>query len=274
MGPLKYRIFTIAAGMAILAACNNKAEGQTVAVVNGQEITLSELNFELGLANVPPGSDKAVVRAQVLQSMIDRRLIAAQALKEGVDKTPDFLSRKRRAEEDLLISMLSSQRLKSVALPSVRETDAFIASHPAMFANRELWALEQVQFQPPADPSVQAEIDKTPSLAALVAVLQKHGVTFAQQKNRLDTAIVPAELYQKISAIREGEPFIVRVGDRAIASVIVGREAKPLGGDQARPIAADAMRREQSAKDMANRVSGLRKAAKIEYQKGFAPAKP
>ena len=260
--------------MAILSACNDKkAEGQTVAVVNGQEITQSELNFELGLGNVPPGADKAAARSQVLQAMIDRRLLASQAEQEGVDTTPDFISRKRRTEEDLLISMLSTQRLKAVALPSARETDAFIASRPAMFANRELWNLEQIQFQPPANPAVQAEIDKTPTFAGLLAVLKKNNIATAQQKNRLDTAIVPAELYQKISAVGAGEPFIVRVGDRAIASVIVGREPKPLLGDQARPIAAEVMRREQSSKDMANRVGNLRKAAKIEYKKGFEPPK-
>ena len=258
--------------MIILAACNNKAEGQTVAVVNGEEITLSELNFELGMANVPPGADKAAARSQVLQSMIDRRLIAIQAKKEGVDTTPDFISRKRRAEEDLLISMLSTQRLKSVALPSARDTDAFIASHPAMFANRKIWDLDQIQYQPPSDPAIQAEINKTKTFPELLAVLQKNGITVARQKNRLDTAVVPAELFQKISTLPAGEPFIVRVGDRAIASVIVEREAKPLVGEQARPIAAEVMRKEQSAKDMANRVSSLRKTAKIEYQKGFAPA--
>ena len=258
--------------MIILAACNNKAEGQTVAVVNGEEITLSELNFELGMANVPPGADKAAARSQVLQSMIDRRLIAIQAKKEGVDTTPDFISRKRRAEEDLLISMLSTQRLKSVALPSARDTDAFIASHPAMFANREIWDLDQIQYQPPSDPAIQAEINKTKTFPELLAILQKNGITVARQKNRLDTAVVPAELFQKISTLPAGEPFIVRVGDRAIASVIVEREAKPLVGEQARPIAAEVMRKEQSAKDMANRVSSLRKTAKIEYQKGFAPA--
>ena len=120
----------------------------------------------------------------------------------------------------------------------------------------------------------QAEIDKTRNFAELVAVLQKSGVQINQQKNRLDTAVIPPELFQKISVLPAGEPFIVKVGDRAIASVIAAREDKPIVGDQARPIAADALRKEQGAKDMANRVSGLRKAAKIEYQKGFAPKKP
>ena len=271
---MMYRTATIAIGMIMLSACGHKAEGQTVAVVNGQEITLSELNFELGLANVPPGADKEAVRTQVLQSLIDRRLLADQAKKDGVETTPDFVNRKRRGEEDLLIAMMSAKRLNTVAVPTARETDAYIASHPAMFANHQLWDLVQVQYQAPSNPAVQAEIDKTRNFAELLAVLQKNGVQINQQKNRLDTAVIPPELFQKISVLPAGEPFIVKVGDRAIASVIAAREDKPIVGDQARPIAADALRKEQGAKDMANRVSGLRKAAKIEYQKGFAPKKP
>ena len=270
---MKYRIVTLAAGIIALAACNHKAEGQTVAVVNGQEITLSELNFELGLANIPEGSDKSATRSQILQSMIDRRLLAAQARQDGIDTTPDFISRKRRGEEDLLISMALMRRLKSAQVPSARETDAYVASHPAMFANRELWDLAQVQYQAPKDAAIQSEIEKTHAFANLLTILQKHGIAGVQQKNRLDTAVVPAELFQKISSLPQGEPFIVRVGDRAIASVIVAREAKSVVGDQARPIAANALRKEQGAKDMANRVSGLRKAAKIDYKPGFAPPK-
>ena len=94
---------------------------------------------------------------RVLQQMIDRRLLADQAKKEGVDTTPEYISRKRRSEDDLLISMLSAQRFKSVALPSARDTDAYIASHPAMFANRQLWELDQIQYQPPSDPAQRVD---------------------------------------------------------------------------------------------------------------------
>lgn len=260
--------------MLFLSACGNKAEGQTVAVVNGQEITLSELNFELGLINAPEGADKTAIRSQALQSLIDRRLLASQAKEDGIETTPDFIIRKQRGEQDLLISMLSAKRLNTVAVPTAKETDAYIASHPGMFANRQIWALQQVQYQPPTDPAVQAQIDKTKSMSELVSVLQKNGIATTPQMNRMDTAVVPPELFQKISALPAGEPFIVKVAGKAIASAIVGSEPKPIAGDEARPVAAAALRKEQSGKDMESRISGLRKDAKIEYQKGYAPAKP
>ena len=84
----------IAVGLAlVISGCNKKAEGQTVAVVNGEEITAAELNAELSNAKAPPGLDKKDVRSRVLQQMIDRRLLAQQATKDGVEKSPDFLNR-------------------------------------------------------------------------------------------------------------------------------------------------------------------------------------
>ena len=52
-------------GGILLSGCQRKAEGQTVAVVNGQEITLPELNFALGQVRVPDGANKDAIRAQV-----------------------------------------------------------------------------------------------------------------------------------------------------------------------------------------------------------------
>src|SRR5689334_24360697 len=102
---VKYRVLA-AISLAVLAsACNRKAEGQTVAVVNGDEITVPDLNFALNQAKVPEGADKKLARSQLLQQLVDRRLLAQQARQEGIDKTAEYLNARRRADEDLLISM-------------------------------------------------------------------------------------------------------------------------------------------------------------------------
>jgi peptidyl-prolyl cis-trans isomerase C len=257
----------------LLSGCQRKAEGQTVAVVNGQEITLPELNFALSQAKVPDGADKTAVRSQLLQQLVDRKLLVEQARSEGIDKTPDFLNRQRQAEDQLLLTMLAARRLNTTQLPSDREVNAFIASHPGMFANRETWDLDQVQYLTPKDPGIAAEIQKTKTIDQLIAVLQSHKIEIKRQKNRLDTAIVPPDLYSKLSALSQGEPFVVPVGDRSVASAVVGREPNPLTGDQAKPAAVAMMRKQQTATSLQGLLKSLRSSAKIEYQPGYAPAK-
>ena len=275
VGGLRVRSkLVLAVGLALLAsACNKKAEGQTVAVVNGEEITAAELNAELGSAKIPEGADKNQVRARLLQTMIDRRLLAQQAKTDGLDKTPEYLNRQRKMTEDVLISMLAAPQIDTAQLPANSEIERFQASHPWMFAQREQWNLEQLRFALPANAAVKAKLDQAKSLDELSKALTDSGITFNRQKNRLDTAVIPQNIYGQLATLRAGEPFIIPVGGQAVASVIVSREPTPLIGEQAKPIAVAAMRREQAAKLMQNRLSALRQTAKIEYKEGYAPPK-
>ena len=261
----------LAVGLALMAsACDKKAEGQTVAIVNGEEITAAELNAELANANVRQGADRDQARARVLQAMIDRRLLAQQAKTDGLDKSPEYLNRQRRTNEELLIRMLASRQIDTAQLPSNSEIQRFQASHPWMFDKREQWALEQVRFAMPTDAAVRAKIDAAKSLDEITKILTDSGIAFTRQKNRLDTAIIPQNLYGQLAG-SGSEPFVIPVGNQAVASVITAREPAPIAGEQAKPIAVAAMRREQAAKLMQNRLTSIRQAAKIEYKEGFAP---
>lgn len=270
---MKYGILAAVAVSVLVSGCQRKAEGQTVAVVNGDEITAPDLNFALNLAKVPDGADKDKARSQVLEQLVDRRLLAEQARKEGIDKSPDYLNRQRRANEDLLISMLADRRLNTAQLPSDQEIQTYIASHPETFANREVWDLDQIKFQVATDPATKAEIAGSHSMDALVATLQKHNIPFQRQKNKLDTGIVPIDLYKKLMSLPAGEPFSIAAGNAVVVNAIVGREPHPITGDQAKPVAVQAMRKAQAAKTLQGLLKSLRDSAKVEYQPGYAPAK-
>lgn len=258
----------------VLSGCNKKAEGQTVAIVNGEEITAAELNAELSGANIPAGMDKDQARKRVLQQMIDRRLVAQQAKKDGIDKSPDFLNRQRRLNEDLLINMFAARQVDTNRLPSDPEIVRFQQSRPEMFANREQWNLDQIRFTMPASTAVQQKIQAAKSLDDITKALTEAGVTFDRQKNRLDTAIVPHDLYARIQTASPGEPFIVPLGNLVVASAITSREPAPITGNQARSVAVAAMRRTEATKLMQDRLKSLRQAAKIDYKPGFAPTAP
>ncbi|HJR82439.1 MAG TPA: SurA N-terminal domain-containing protein [Sphingomicrobium sp.] len=262
----------LALSLAILVSgCDKKAEGQTVAIVNGEEITAAELNAELDNAKIPPGVSKDQARNRVLQQMIDRRLLAQQAKKDGLDKSPEFLNRQRRMNEDLLINMFASRQIDTTKLPSEPEIQRYQASRPEMFANREQWNLEQLRFTMPTDEKVKAKLEAAKSLEEVATALGEAGITFNRQKNRLDTAVIPHDLYGRLLTVPPGEPFIIPVGNLAIASVVVSREPAAITGDQARPVAVAAMRRAQAAKLMQDRLKSLRTGAKIDYKPGFAP---
>jgi len=170
--------------------------------------------------------------------------------------------------------MFASRQVDTTRLPSDPEIARFQASRPEMFAKREQWNLDQLRFALPSDPAVKAKLAAAHSLDEIAKILTDAGVTFDRQKNRLDTAVVPHDLYGRIETAPPTEPFIVPVGNLAIASVITSREPAAITSDEARPIAVAAMRRTDAAKVMQERLTALRQAAKIDYKPGFAPAAP
>ena len=132
--------------------------------------------------------------------------------------------------------MLAARRLNTTQLPSDREVEAYIATIPDVRQSRDLGS-GSGSVSHAEDPSIAAEIEKTNSIDQIIAVLQSHKIEFKRQKNRLDTAIVPTELYSQACALPPGEPFLVPVGDRSVASAVASKEPNPLTGDQAKPAA-------------------------------------
>jgi EpsD family peptidyl-prolyl cis-trans isomerase len=265
-------LFTILLAF-IVSSCERKPEGQTVAIVNNEEITAADLNAELTSENATAAGTTKEARARALQKLIDRRLLAQQAKSDGLDKSPEFLNQQRRMTEDLLINMLVSRRVNTAQIPSPDEINRYEAGRPEMFANREFWTLEQVLYPLQKNPAVVAKLGAAASLDEITQILTANGIQFTRNTKKIDTVVFPHNIYTQIAGLKPGEPFIAPGSQRAVANVISAREPAPIAGDQARQIALSAMRREQVDTFLLDRVKNLKATAKIQYQPGFAPPK-
>lgn len=251
--------------------CKKQATGQSIAVVNNEEISQAELNDELTAANVPESADKKEVMPALLQRVVDRRLVAQKAIADGIDKSPEYLSRQRRLDETLLIGLYTQKLSDQIKPATPAEIDAYIAQHQNMFAQRQLLALDQVVFDRPADISVLQQLRDDHSLEAVAASLTRLGIPFNRGGGRLDLASVPTQVAQQINSLPAGEPFVAPSGNRITVSVVTGREAAVPRPDEARRVATEAIRREKLAKAVDDQLKQLRASAKIDYQPGFEP---
>ncbi|WP_443971901.1 EpsD family peptidyl-prolyl cis-trans isomerase [Sphingobium sp. CR28] len=270
------KIMSSSALLAVLltaSACQKKAEGQVVAVVNGEEITLNELNAEIAEMNLPANADKQAARAQILQKMIDRRLLAQAAKEAGIDRDPTYISQERRMDEQLLVSMYGKKAMDTVPVPGNAEVDKFIAEHPAMFADRTRYALNQLQFDMPADANRLKELESANSIEDVATRLTAMGIKFEQGKGALDSAVVPEQIISRINSLPAGEPFIVPQGNKVVVSVVTGTEKVALPPERARPIAAQALRAQSLNKIGEDRLKEAKAKAKIEYQAGYEAPK-
>lgn len=263
-------LLPIAASL-MLASCGRSATGQVVAVVNGEEVSLTELNAELKSLGEISGN-RETIRAAALQSLIDRKLLVQAARERGIDKDPDFLQQQRRANDQLMVGMLAQQVTKNVPVPSQTDIARYLRDNPRAFAQRTIFDLDQVQFSEPSDAKFLKLLEPTRTLSDVVALLNRAQIRFAPQKGALDTATTPKALLNQITKLSAGEPFIIRSGGVVVVSVITGQRTAPLAEAEARRLAAETLRRDAIASIAQKQVKDARGRAKIDYQQGFKPA--
>lgn len=257
--------------LTVLTACDKKATGQVAAVVNGEEITLQEINTELGAMSVPEGADKTMVQKAALQRIIERRLLAQVARDEGLDKTPDFIARRRQMEEGLLVQLLGRNASRTSNVPDQAKISAYIEDNPALFSNRTVYTLDRIQFPMPSDPEVLKAFEDDQSMDAVGAQLRELGIEYTREPGRLDSAQVGQKAMDEILALPRTEPFIFPEGGMVTAAVITGEAKQPTAGDQAQAAAVQSLQNKGLMEVLQRRLKAARDKAEIEYQDDFRP---
>ncbi len=259
------------AGALLLAGCQKEATGQVAAVVNGEEITLQEINAEIGEVQLPEGVDKTQVQQAALQRIIDRRLLAQAAREDGLDKTPDFLLRRRQLEDALLIQLLGQRTGRTTSVPEAKAIDDFMSQNPAVFGGRTVYTVDRIQFPIPSDANKLRALEDDHSMDAVAATLRRMEIQFTRAPAQMDSAQLGQARLNQIRALPEGEPFVIPEGGIVTVAVITGESAQPVQGDQARPAAVQMMRNQSLSDAMRQRLESEKAEADVKYQPGFAP---
>ncbi|WP_404711692.1 hypothetical protein [Sphingomonas sp. MMS24-J13] len=258
--------------VALLAGCKPKTpQGQVAATVNGEEVTLQELNAELSAANLPANVDKKEAQRAMLQRVIERKLLVAAASEQGLDKTADFISAKRRIDETLVAQAYAKKQLAAVPVPTDAQINQFMADHPNVFLQREQLSLDQIRFPMPKDIKSLKALEGDHTMDAVAAHLTQMGIKFVRGNANLDSGQAPTQLIKLINSSPPSEPFVIPDRGMITVNLVVGRRPIQIDPQQAKSGAVSAWRQQKFEELLSQQVTGLKNSAKITYQEGFAP---
>lgn len=255
----------------ILHACNAEPTGQVVAVVNGEEITQAELNAELAALPASLPGDTASIRRQLLQQIVDRRLMAQIAKEESFDRDPTFVTKERRLREELLVQMYGQKLAESVSVPDASAVKKYLADNPGQFKERATYLVDQIVFDYPSDPKVLKALEADKSLDDVERTLKGINIKFTRGNNTIDSRNVPTPMLKQILGLPPGEPFVIPTQGRVTVSVITGKQPVPTTEQEASPLAAQQMRAENLTSVLQARLDEAKAKAKISYQAGLGP---
>lgn len=270
-----FLVTAVAAAALAVSGCGSKDgkldKGQVVASVDGDEITIFELNAEVQAAQAQAGTDRKLAEQLALQRIIERKILAKVAREQKLDKTPAFLIQQRRADELILTTMLRDKIAGGVAQPTEAEITQYQAAHPDRFAQRKIYSIEQIVFPPPSSAEKFKQFAPLKTLDQLAAKLTADGTQFRRAPTQLDTAALPPEIAGKIAALPAAEMFILPTQQGLTANVITATTVQPLSAEQAHELALNALRNERFSKAADAQLNErLKKArATVKYQPGY-----
>jgi EpsD family peptidyl-prolyl cis-trans isomerase len=258
------------AGMLVVlvSACNSKVEqkpGQALANVNGEEITVMQLNDELSRSNAPATQQEAA-RKQALEALIDRQLLISEAAKEKVDRDPRVVQAIERARSVILAQAYMQKRLGTPAKPTAAEVEAYYSQNPQFFAQRKHFDMREIILPTrEVNDELKAVMDKTRSLDDVAAWLDQHKVKYQKAQLSRSGSELPPELSAKLLALAKGQLFIVREGERSMLVTIADIRSSPVELDAARPQIEQYLVAKKGKESAEEEVKRLRASAKIAY---------
>ncbi|WP_298174527.1 hypothetical protein [Novosphingobium sp.] len=195
---------------------------ETIATVNDEPITRSELAAEVIAAGADYSQLSASARKQLLDRIIERHLLIAIAGKQGMTKDPRTAALRARADAMILANTVV-QRFAGTPPPPASDEEArqFMAAHPAVFAERQTFVIDGfncVLSTSPTNPEVVfATMDRAERY------LQEVQAPYRRRLQTLDSADLPAPVTDKLLKMKPGDVFVMPQGRAALIGVIQGR---------------------------------------------------
>jgi EpsD family peptidyl-prolyl cis-trans isomerase len=251
------------------SAEDDAAAGQVVAIVDGQEVTIHELDAERQAQRVPPNDKAAVPR--LLKSIVDRKLFLAKAIAAGADRQPSALLSIRRLREDLLANTYLRQRLAEYPPVSRHDIDAFILANPTMFADRQVFVLDEIVL-PPANVTddLAGYTKDAQSLEAVADLLKMRDIPNQRQVVVVSSGDAPTDLLDRLTSGRGTDIIFLHTATGAVFFKLIATRSVPIAGDEAIGLARQILTNRNVIKEVVEIQAGLAAAAKIEYVGDYA----
>jgi EpsD family peptidyl-prolyl cis-trans isomerase len=270
-------VLALAAALS-LSACHGKAKvptGQVVATVDGDEITLREVNAELAAYNFPDEKSRKTAQQQALRAVLNRHILAKAARERGLDKTPDYALMKQRAEDVALVQEMENSISKSVPQATREEASRYVIDHPDLFAERKIFLVDQVRVRQPLDPKISAQLKPMSSLDQVIALFTQNNIQFTRNSDKIDAIGNDPKFIEQIVKLKPTDLFTVPVGQFLVINHVRETQVQPFTGDQAVNYATELLTRQHRQEAvLRDYQSVLQKAqAKITYAKDFTPPK-
>lgn len=253
----------------VLSGCGDKSSdtkaSQSLARVNGKEITVHQLNEELARANVQPEQKEAATK-QILQSLIDRQLLEQAALKAKIDRDPNVMQTIERAKAQLVAQAYLQARLVNIGKPDKAAVEDFYKQNPQLFSERKLVEMEQILIDSRyINDEFKSALGGFKTLQEVAAWLDAKGIQYDRGEVARSVAELPPQISERLKDARKGQLFVIGMGPRTMLVLMDSVKNSPVSLENATSQIEQMILNKKRQEVGESEIKRLRSEAKIEY---------
>jgi EpsD family peptidyl-prolyl cis-trans isomerase len=263
---------------AILAGCGGdkgeaKGASQAAARVNGEELTVHQINLVLERqAGLRPEQAESASR-QVLEGLIDQQLAVEKAVEGKLDRDPkivQLLDAQRRAT--LAQAYMQKAAAAGVGAPAAEDIKKYFDSKPSLFSDRRLYMLQEFTIQGDTEQTkaLQAKLEAGGTPQQFGETLKASGLKFNVNQVTQPAENLPLNLIDRIATLKDGQALYQQGNGGMKAILVVASRPQPLTFEQAKPLIERFLTETRRQEWLQKHVKDLRGAAKVEYVGKFA----
>jgi EpsD family peptidyl-prolyl cis-trans isomerase len=244
-----------------------KTSGQIVAKVNGDEISVHQINSAIARGNdIAPGEAKQAA-AQTLERIIDQELLVQKALKDKLDRDPQVMQAIEDAKRQILARAYIERAFAASPTESREEIRKFYQDNPALFERRRIYRVHELLVVAPPE-----KLDALKTATAGAKSLQDVAGWLKSQKLAFQVAVtdrpaeqMPLNMLPQVFEMREGQIAVIPTSRGASVVQLLQAQEASLSEQQAAPIIEQYLQSRKRLAVAQTEVRKLREQARIEY---------
>lgn len=262
--------------MLALAGCGEKKKDRAAltlaARVNGEEVTLNQVNLVLQQRNLRPEQADAASR-QVLERLIDQALAVQQAERAGLDRDARVQLQLEAARRDVLARAFIDSAADAATPPSDDDIRRYYDERPALFRERHVFVLQELVIEAAPEQAAQLRemLASTTQLATFVEHLKSAGVRYTTNQVQRGAEQLPAPVLEMLQRMKEGQASVNLSPGGLQVLILSQSRPQPLDEAAARPAIERLLLAERKRQIVDERLKAMRASARIEYLGSYAP---
>jgi EpsD family peptidyl-prolyl cis-trans isomerase len=271
---MKYGRLVLLASVIALSACERQTPSNTsekVATWSSGSVTQDELDHALARLGKmdPKQEDKA--RLQILDDLIDQKLIFSAAEKLGLTRNPGVMLEEELAKRQVVARAYLQNLSATLPKPTNQEISAFYTQNPALFSQRRVYQLQEIRVQanPVQIDALRERLGTSKTVADLVGWLKAQNLPIAVHSGMKPAEQLPDALRSQLSKLSAGQFVSFPTQDSLTILYILDVQNQPLTQEQATPVIEKLLEAKTQKQAIEDNIKKLRDAAKIQYSAAF-----